>query len=134
MHQYPAAKNYSLSRGQLTRLRNDIHLQRIDRSEIKRYLNKFKKKAPGASKRNKQIFEKGTDKALDQLTNIYNACLTTGYFPQAFLKAIIKFILKENKSPTNPLNYRPISLLEGPGIVFEKMIQGRINHFLAEKG
>ncbi len=62
-----------------------------------------------------QIIEKCTEKALDQLTNIYNACHSTGYFPQAFKKAIIKLIPKENKSPKNPLNYRPIFLLEVPG-------------------
>ncbi len=46
------------------------------------------------------------------LTNIYNVCLSCGYFPSSFENAVIKLIPKENKSPKNPLNYRPISLLE----------------------
>lgn len=50
-----------------------------------------------------------------------------------YMKSIIKFNPKENKSPVNPLNYRPISLLEVPGKIFEIIIQGRLNHFLADK-
>ncbi len=64
--------------------------------------------------------EKCPGEVIDQLCNIYNACFFAGYFPKAFKEAIIKFIPKENKSPLNPLNYRPISLLEVPGKIFEK--------------
>ncbi len=40
-----------------------------------------------------------------------------------FKEAIIKFIPKKDKSPLNPINYRPISLLEVTGKIFERLIQ-----------
>ena len=66
------------------------------------------------------------------LTNIYNACFSIGLFPTTFKKSIIKFIPKEGKTPTNPMNYRPISLLETPGKLYEKIIQGRLNAYLTD--
>lgn len=36
------------------------------------------------------------------------------------------------KSPLNPLNYRPISLLEVPGKLYERLILARLNTFLSE--
>ncbi len=116
----------------LDRLNNDtIYTRKIEKTEIQKYLRGCNKKAPGESKISKLILGNITEKAMEQLINIYNACLSIGYFPKTFKKAIIKFIPKGNKPPTDPLNHRPISLLEVPGKLFEKIIQGRLNHFLS---
>ncbi len=90
------------------------------------YIRRTKKKAPGFTKINKIILEKCTDKTLEP-KNIFNACLSAGYFSNVFKEAIIKFIPKKDKAITSPINYRPISLLEVPGKLFEKIIQGRLN-------
>ncbi len=76
--------------------------------------------------------EKCTNKTLEQLKNLFNACLSAGYFPNVFKEAIIKFIPKKDKAVTNPVNYRPISLLEVLGKIFERIIQVRLNTFLSE--
>ncbi len=65
-------------------------------------------------------------------TRIFNACFSSGFFPTAFKKGIIRFIPKENKSLKDPINYRPITLIEVPGEIFEKIIQGRLNAFLTD--
>ncbi len=66
------------------------------------------------------------------MINIYNACLSAGYFPTIFKKAIIKFIPKENKNHKNALNYRPISLLEVPGKIFEKLLLSRLDAYISD--
>ncbi len=81
---------------------------------------------------NKKVMENCTKNSIKQLCNIYNAAFSLGYFPNAFKNAIIKLIPKENKSPKNPINYRPISLLEVPGKIFEKIILGRLNAYLVD--
>lgn len=55
------------------------------------------------------------------------------FFSNNFKVAIIKFKPDKEKSSTNPINYRSISLLEVPGKIFERTIQLRPNTFLTEK-
>lgn len=117
----------------ITRLDTDnLYTRPIQYDDIKKHINKIKHKAPGSSKINKAILEKLPRKSLQQLTNIFNAALSLGYFPDAFKCAIIKLIPKENKSPKSPLNYRPISLLEVPAKIYEKIILQRLNFFLSD--
>ncbi len=116
-----------------TRLDNtNYYTREITIAAVNRFIKKTKKKAPGESGITKEILEHCTPKAIAQLTHIYNLCLSAGYFPSLFKKAIIKFIPKANKSPHEPLNYRPISLLEVHGKIFEKIIQTRLTSHLQE--
>ncbi len=108
----------------------DFNTRAITVEEIKGFIRRSKKKSPGSTKINKEILEKCTDKTLEQLKNIFNACLSAGYFPNVFKEATVTFIPKKDKTPINPINYRPISLLEVPGKIFEKIIQARLNSFL----
>ena len=111
---------------------DNFHTREITVDEIKTLISKAKKKTPGSTKINKVILEKCTAKTLEQLKDIFNACFSIGYFPNCFKEAIIKFIPKKDKTLTDPINYRPISLLEVPGKIFERLIQSRLNTFLAE--
>ncbi len=117
----------------LSRLNNDnFYTKKIELQEIMTYLKRTKKKTPGESKINKIIFEKCTENPMKQLVNIFNACFSAGYFPTCYKKGMIKFIPKEGKSSLNPLNYRPISMLEVPGKMYERIIQGRLYAFLID--
>jgi len=71
-----------------------------------------------------------TDEAIQIFTEILNHTLSMGYFPDKFKHARIKLIPKENKITTNPINYRPISLLEVPEKIYEKIINNRLRHYL----
>ena len=59
-----------------------------------------------------------------------NVCLASGYFPTKFKEAIITLTPKQGKNPAVPLNYRPISLLEVPGKILEKIINNRLRNHL----
>lgn len=90
-----------------------------------------KRKAPGQSKTNKETIINLPVTTINNIKHIiFNACLSTGHFPIKFKNAIIKIIPKPKKDNTQPLNYRPISLLENVGKVLEKVTDQRLRHHL----
>ena len=105
----------------------------VTEEEVKaRITNLKKKKAPGASKINAQLLQHATPNIIQQITNIYNACLSSGYFPKAFKEAIMVLIPKGERDTTNPSNYRPISLLENIGKILERIVNERLQGHLEE--
>lgn len=53
-----------------------------------------------------------------------------GYVPIKFKTAVIKMIPKANVNRRDPINYRPISLLEVNGKLLEKIVKKRLRTFL----
>lgn len=110
---------------------NNPLLKPITRNDVIRQIRSFKnKKAPGNSKINKTILLKLPPNMLDTLKDMFNAALSTGYFPTKFTVALIKMILKQGKQSIHPVNYRPISLLEIVGKTYEKILNSRLKQFL----
>lgn len=110
---------------------NNPLLVPITRNVIIGKIRSFKnKKAPGHSKINKQVMQKIPLNMLDTLKDILNAALSAGYFPAKFKHAIIKMLLKQGKTNVHTINYRPISLLETAGKVYEKILNDRLLTFL----
>ena len=66
---------------------------------------------------------------LKALTDLYNTCLRRGYFPRQWKHAIGTMIPKPLKPKNSATSYRPISLLNCLGKVFEKVIATRIQEF-----
>lgn len=107
--------------------------RRITPREIKTTIKSFKNgKAAGGSGVNKAILEKLPNKMVGRLCNIFNACLAAGYFPGKFKSAILRLIPKEGKDPHRVEGKRPISLLECPGKVLEKIVNTRLRNFLMD--
>lgn len=103
----------------------------ITKYEVITTINSFKNfKAPGESKINKLIMLNLPEIMINNLTHIYNASLSCGIFPKKFKKAILKLIPKEGKNNKVVENYRPISLLEMAGKIYEKIINNRLRPFL----
>ena len=117
----------------LNRLNAQNYLTRpITATNIKDTIREFKNKAPGKSGVTKQVLSNLPETAINKIKDIYNLALSMGYFILIFKNGILIFANKPDKDSRYPLNYRPITLLEVPGKVFEKIINNRLLRFLEE--
>jgi len=117
-----------------------IHMDRLDDTcelrapilleEIKQIIKRFPRKAPGFSQIGRDALLHLPDNVLRAMTHLYNTSLASGYFPAPFKTAIVALIPKPNKDLTDPKNYRPISLLETLGKIFERVINSRLRRYL----
>lgn len=106
--------------------------EKIDEAELRTAIRNTKSTAPGRSRIDKQQITMLPQNAIKYLLTIYNAMINTGYFPRKYKEATITMIPKPGKPQTDPRNYRPISLLEVPGKIFERIINSRLRHHLQE--
>ena len=67
------------------------------------------------------------------LSNLLNACIENGYFPDSWKIARVSPIFKQG-DPTDLGNYRPISVLPVFSKIFERLIQKRTLSFLNKQG
>lgn len=98
----------------------------ITEGEAYHHLRKMKEKTPGMTGLTRNMIINLPSNSFQTLLNIYNASLSAGYFPDVFKIAKLIFIPKAEKDPKQIINYRPISLLEVTGKLFEKIINNRI--------
>ena len=106
----------------------------IEADDVSRVIRTFKNgRAPGTSGVKKEDLAQLPVAGMEYLARVFSACLSAGYFPQRFKHARLTFIPKSGKSATNPLNYRPISLLEAPGKVLEKLINERVQDYAEDQ-
>ena len=73
-------------------------------------------------------------RTVSPLAPIFNAVLATHHFPQTWKHALMISIFKPGKDPALPYSYRPISLLDTIGKLFEKSLLARILHVVNERG
>lgn len=65
------------------------------------------------------------------LTKLFNTCLEKGYFPDAWSEGFVVPIYKSGKSgnPSDPNNYRGITLLSVLGKLFTRVLNNRLNEW-----
>ena len=71
---------------------------------------------------------------IHDITSLYNASLACGHFPSTLKTANIRLIPKPQKTPSEPSNYRPISLLNGLGKTYERLLHSRLRTHLELNG
>ena len=107
----------------------DILTRPVRSVDINNIIKNFKNKAPGISGINKLILSNLPENAIDRYSLITNFTLSMGFYPYAFKNGLLAFTPKPGKDPKLPENYRPITLLEVPGKILEKIINDRFIHF-----
>ena len=103
---------------------------KIDVEDVKFSIKSLKDKCPGPSKLRKNHFVNLPDNILHNITHLFNSCLSVGYYPKQFKHAHIILIHKPGTEKQDPLNYRPISLLNTLGKIFGKILNRKLMQFL----
>jgi len=85
-------------------------------------------KAPGLNSIPNRALKHLPQRAVSLLVLIFNAILITHHFPTVWKHTRVISILKPGKDPALPSSYRPISLLDTTGKLFEKILLTRILH------
>ena len=100
----------------------------ISCSEISRSIKHCNRKsACGYDRIPYLVIEKAHDHRPDLLTNLFQCCMTFGYFPKVWKHANCIVIPKGGRrNPHAPNSYRPISLLSNISKAFEKITAKRI--------
>jgi len=101
--------------------------------EVKRTIASFREKSPGKSGITKRYLTAASESVKIAMTEIFNGALALGHFPLPFKHAEVVMIPKR-KNATNVADYRPISLLEVPGKVLERLVNNRLQEHLEDKG
>jgi hypothetical protein len=91
-------------------------------------------KAPGPNGIPNRAMKHLPQRAVSLLVQIFNAVLLTHHFLSVWKHARVISILKPGKDPALPSSYRPISLLDTIGKLFEKILLVRILHVVSECG
>lgn len=103
----------------------------VSPEEIVTIIKKLKnKKAPGDDNINNQLLRNLPNKTVMHLTALTNAILRFQKFPEKWKVAKVIMLLKPNKRPSDPISYRPISLLSCTSKIVERCILTRLNEEL----
>lgn len=107
-----------------------IFLNPVSGREIIEEILKLKNnKSPGIDGITAETLKKIRHNIAEPLTLLANKCISTGHFPKIMKTGVIKPIYKSgNKS--EPVNYRPITIITSFAKILEKVIKSRLNKFL----
>ena len=106
----------------------------ISHVELELAIRRLPHKAPGKDGITAMMTKRMGNVASFRLLDIMNECLKTGYFPKSWKEAVLVIILKPGKNKHEIGSYRPISLLNIFGKLFEKIVYWRLSAYLESKG
>jgi len=91
-------------------------------------------KAPGPNGIPNRASKHLLQRAVSLLVRIFKVIVLTHHFPSLWQYARVISILKLRKDPALPSSYRPISLSDAIGMLFEKIFLARILHEVSKRG
>lgn len=112
----------------------DLPIKQFSITEIKNEIRVMNpKKSPGYDLISANVLKQLSDPPLRLVTQIFNAILRLGSFPDTWKVAQIIVIPKPGKPPEEITSYRPISLLPIISKLFEKLFLARLQPILEQK-
>ena len=91
------------------------------------------RKAPGSDGINNRVFQLLPAPLIMLMTAIFNGAMSNNIFPQSWKEATVIGIPKPGKPKTEPSSYRPISLLNVLGKIYERLIYKRLKDYAEAK-
>ena len=112
---------------------DEILNSNITDSEILRCIRSLKNnKACSNDNIINEYIKSTSDKMLPLYKGFFNLVLKSGILPDSWLEGVIKPIFKNKGDPSQPENYRPITILSCFGKLFTSVLNSRLNKFLNE--
>ena len=105
---------------------------RFSMADLKASIGSFKERAPGKSGVTSVMLKKLPDSLLSVILRLFNACLSMGYFPDGLKGSSVRMIPKKANA-VRVEDFRPISLLETLGKVFERMLNERLMVYMESR-
>lgn len=107
----------------------------ITMNELRGHIRSLRpNKAPGEDTITNKMIKMLDIEALQKILHLFNVCFSTSFWPIAWKSARVIPIAKPGKAKTYPKNYRPISLLNAVGKLFERVVKEKLTiateHFL----
>ena len=109
---------------------NDQIRPNVTAERIRMILKKVKNTSPGEDSISYAHIKHLPDSALSYIAEIFNACISCCYFPDAWKEGAVTLLPKANKPRDDTRNYRPITMLNALGKTFERIIDYDINTYL----
>lgn len=101
--------------------------------ELRRAISSARQTSPGKDRICYTMLSHMKDGTLEAVLSLFNFIWNTGIIPSIWKQSVIVPILKPGKDPSNPSSYRPIALTSQLGKTMERMVTGRLSHFLESK-
>ena len=101
----------------------------VTANEIKCIIKGFKNRAPGISGISRIILMNLPNNTIGRFSSLTNIILSMGYYTKEFKNGLLVFAHKPGKDPKNPESYRPITFLEVPGKIIERIVNNRLTMY-----
>ncbi|KAE8984135.1 hypothetical protein PR001_g23257 [Phytophthora rubi] len=122
--------------GRLAQRWNRVDLQDIDaditEEEVMLAINRCKAgKTCGPDDLGNEWYKDNAERLVPILTQLFNSCMKDGRTPHSFLEAFI-FSVSKGGDRSNPLNYRPIALLNTDYKIFTRILAWRVRKHISK--